>query len=305
MVRDIYQDFDTFSRALVGSKDVDPVYIIIPKIVDYYGFDPIWFTFCYTSFYSLESGIKLCQEMPDHTKWNKKRFIELRNTELKKFGTERRGTNRAADNMVNAFNGVINCIENELFDWSSNSTFRKSLMKNVPFQGVWASFKNAEIFEKAFGFDVVGVTDLGINGKDPKSDDGPLATLNNLFGLEEENRSEFWYPTFEKLGVKLAKKWGMNIGEVETCFCKFNKIRNGKYFIGHDIQEFLELKHVLGGNFYTKMMSTSFDDIFWKDVDHFEKHKKAHFKSTGEFLYENYKEYYPEVDVQKTILEIL
>lgn len=300
-MKKLFVDFDLFCRALVATKDVDPTYMIIPKITQHYGFEPVWFCFVYVSFYSLESAIKICEEMPSSAFWNANKFKEMRN-DVKKFGIERRGSQRNVDNQILHLRKVVEYMNDELFVWDSNQKFRADIQKNIPLVGGWASFKIAEVLEKSFSFDSIGVPDLGLDGRDPNSNDGPVGGFRWLYGRDNEYDKSI-FNTWENLGIKLSKSWGMNIGEVETCFCKFHKLASGKYFVGHDILEFTELEEVVSTPVYKDLMN-DFPEEIWMNK-HYEKEKKfkRHYKDTGKILLDEYAIQFPEVDVLDAVLK--
>lgn len=274
----LIKDFDIFTRALVDSRDVDPTYRIIPYIVDHFGFQPEWFTFMYVAFYSLESSMEVCRWMPEAEDWNYNKFLELRNV-VNKFGHERRGTARNPQRQIEHLSVVSESILNNSFDYSSNDVFRKNI-EDIPLIGGWASFKIAEILEKSFGFDSLKIPDLGLQGRNPNSNDGPVGGLRWLFG-REESYDKNWYSLWNNFGFALSKTYDYDIGEIETSLCKFHKLVSGKYFVGHDIQEFIELKESVGLSVYKDMMG-QFNPMFWEDVEHLQKPLKKLYKETGE-----------------------
>lgn len=277
MTAQFYKDFDVYARALMGSNDVDPTYPVIKSIVDKEGFDPYWFAFVYVGFYNLETAIKMCREIPTHEDWhkNKKLFAERRRDKVwSKFGHERRGTARNIQTQVNNFSAVavfLETINDEMEylaapevvkNWHIDQASFRAALQTLPFHGGWASFKIAEIFEKAFGVDQFTIPDLGVVGRDPNSNDGPVGGLRWLYGRENEYDNG-WYNVWDDLGSRLAEAWGVDIGKVETCLCKFSKLVGGKYYIGHDVAELVELEHVLDKKVYQSIMIDNFDERLW------------------------------------------
>lgn len=308
-----YKNFDLYSRALMGSKDVDPTYPVIKSIVEKEGFDPQWFAFVYVAFYNLETAIKMCRCMPNHTEYDPLAFQYLRQTgELKKFGHERRGTARNIETQMNNFEHICHFLDfthgrtdasNPLWNdcFYSQEDFRTAL-QTLPFHGGWASFKIAEIFEKSFGYKQFTIPDLGVVGRDPNSNDGPVGGLRHLYG-REHNFDESWYGIWDDFGSKLASAWGVDIGMIETCLCKFHKLVSGKYHVGHDIEELVELRHVLDKTVYHDIMSENFDEYFWAGVSGVRKEHKNLYATTGQVINSEFARYYPEVDVLELILQ--
>jgi len=313
----IYRDFDLYSRALMGSQDVDPTYPVIKSIVEKEGFDPYWFAFVYVGFYSLETAIKMCREIPTHEHWHKnvKLFAERRRDKVwSKFGHERRGTARNIDTQINNFKAVavfLESINDEMEfktapkvwqDWHKDQASFRTALQTLPFHGGWASFKIAEIFEKSFGVEQFTIPDLGVVGRDPNSNDGPVGGLRWLYG-REHTFDDKWYSVWDDLGSKLARAWRVDIGRVETCLCKFHKLVSGKYYIGHDIHEFHELEPVLGRKTYRSIMEEHFDPEIWQDFHGVQKQFKSVYASKGDLLFSNFADKYPEADVLQIILE--
>lgn len=317
MDQKLYKDFDLYSRALMGSNDVDPTYPVIKSIVQKEGFDPYWFSFVYVGFYSLETAIKMCREIPAHEDWhrNKKLFIERRNDKTwSKFGHERRGTARNIQTQVNNFSAVavfLETINDEMEfltaseiikNWHVDQASFRTALQTLPFHGGWASFKIAEIFEKAFGVEQFAIPDLGVVGRDPNSNDGPVGGLRWLYGREHTYDSN-WYSIWDDLGSRLARAWRVDIGKVETCLCKWHKMKSGKYYIGHDIHEFHELEPVLGRREYRDIMREHFDSEIWENFHGIQKQWKNTYATRGDIIFNNFANKYPEADVLQIILE--
>jgi Alpha-glutamyl/putrescinyl thymine pyrophosphorylase clade 2 len=300
----IHEDFDTFGRALIASKDVDPVYPLIPKLIKNGSFEKQWFVFCYAAFYSLESGIIMCEEMRTRGKWDKDLFRELRSGKLTKFGHERRGTARNVDVQINMFNEIVNWLDLFVTEALSDGSlhFRKRI-EELPNHGGWAAFKIAEIYEKSLGFSQLSIPDLGLDGRDPNSTDGPVAGLRWLFGRDEYYEKDI-FPIWNKFGSDLANEWGVDIGEVETCLCKFHKFKTGKYYIGHDIHEFYDLTHVITSDEYADIMGDLFDDKIWWNVKGVQKQVKNKYLNTGEIINKEFAQAIPKADITDIILEL-
>lgn len=303
----IHKDFELFSRALIASEDVDPVYEIIPHLIENGSFDKQWFIFCYVAFYSLESAMVMCDTMRTRGHWNPEKFRELRLSTLKKFGHERRGTARNIDVQIGMFNEIVKFIDLFVTEALSKDSlhFRKRI-EELPNHGGWAAFKIAEIYEKSLGKAQLIIPDLGLEGRDANSTDGPVSGLRWLFGREFTYDKDI-YPIWNKFGSDLADAWGVDIGKVETCLCKFHKFKTGKYYIGHDISEFYELHEILGSYEYTELMRGLFDDdLFTKDgkMIGVQKKLKNRYLETGEIINSRFAEFIPKIDVTEIILNL-
>lgn len=313
----IWKDFDVFSRALITSKDVDPVY---PFVKNYLRLNKDvegeWFIFLYVMFYSLDSAIKITREFPLPGSFSENLFRKMRKEgHVTKFGHERRGSARNVDNQIKMVGAIVDMcsdialhqigeFQSPLLD--SNQDFRDSVAA-MPFHGGWAAFKIAELFEKSLGYKQFEIPDLGLDGRDPNSNDGPVSGLRWLFGREEKF-SQKWFPIWNRFGENLAKGWGTGMGEVETCFCKFHKFVTGKYYIGHDIHEFLELRHdktIKPKEFGKIMKMSGFHPAFWDESLHgVQKDWKPRYAQHGEILYSEFADKMPELDIYEQIMEL-
>lgn len=306
-----YKDFELYSRALIETRDVDPVYPLVRSIISHYKFEPEWFIFVYVAFYSLESAIRFCETFPDSRSFDDQKFIELRSKGFfNKFGHERRGHCRNPINQIKIFKTAIDSVsdihrhvsgelESPLLE--TNLEFRQNI-ETLPFHGSWAAWKIAELFEKSLDYSNLTIHDLGLDDKDPNRNDGPVGGLRWLYGRDEVFSKDF-YPTWNNFGLNLAKAWGVDMGEVETCLCKWHKMQTGKYWVGHDIAEFIELEHVMGGDTYRKLMSENFDDSMWKKLSRFPKQLKTRYRDTGEVINAEKAKKLPKIDVLEILLE--
>jgi len=298
----VFKDFDLFTRALISSNDVDPTYPMIHDIAEYYGYEYRWFAFMYQSFYSLESAILTCEWMPDHEHWDAGEFRKWREKNHLQFGVERRGLRRL-DAHVEHLDSVVRFIPEMGKYTTDNRTYRRAV-EALPHNGGWASFKNAEIFEKGFGYDSLSIVDLGISHRNPNSDkDGPIPALRLLYGWNNHYNGEY-IKLWDRFGENLARAYDVSIGKIETSLCKYIKPYKGKYYIGHDIDEFHALKEVMGDKAWKEVMSNNFDERFWlKPVTHNDiRKKRKHYTETGEYLNVDFAEQMKSADVVEILL---
>lgn len=313
MDRRMFEDFELFGRALIASKDVDPTYPVVKSIIREYNFEPAWFVFVYVSFYNLGSAIRVCQQIPTRHNWDRGVFAALRQ-DYPHFGHERRGTSRNVDVMINHLEATF-----ELLYWienlgrrvnvlHDNKSFR-AYLETLPNVGNWASFKLAELFEKSLGYEALTIPDLGLEGRDPNSNDGPIGGLRWLTGRDYQYDKEF-FEHWNEFGFALRDAWGVDIGEVETVFCKWHKFVTGKYFIGHDIQEFVDLREIMGDVTYDFIMfeDCGFDEHFLKDDNGYrarlQKELKGHYKNNGEIIHAHYADLLPKTDALDLFLTL-
>lgn len=190
-------------------------------------------------------------------------------------------------------------IESPLLD--SNIDFRNNLMI-LPFHGEWSSFKIAELFEKSLGYSNLAILDLGLDGKDPNKNDGPVGGLRWLYGRDHQYSKDI-YPIWNRYGENLAKAWGVGMGEVETCFCKWHKMMTGKYWVGHDIAEFVELKKIMDPAVYRDIMGENFDERLWKDIGMFPKHLRKTYQKEGKILNSEFAKELPRIDALEILMK--
>jgi hypothetical protein len=224
MIKEL-KDFERYSRALMASGDDDPTYPFIRAICDIEGFIPEWFCFVYVSFYNIESAIRVCREYRCPADWDKDFFQEMRESEQWKFGHERRGSQRRSDVMAKHLQEAKELVDyiqinlsglmsDDMTFFQSNRLFRDKLesMSNI---GGWAAFKIAELFEKTCGYKHLSIPDLGLDGRNPNSNDGPIGGLRWIFGRDGVF-DKGWFSTWNEFGQLLADAWGVGMGEVET-----------------------------------------------------------------------------------------
>lgn len=306
MSNTIYKDFDIFTRALIGSRDVDPIYNFIKAYLsEHPKWQKEWFCFAYVNMYSLESAMKFCNEIPDAASWldyGAEKFIEMRESKfISKMGIERRGSQRAIPNQYLMFETAANSLLENKLNTEDQFSFKKSVNKNVHMYGPWATFKIAEVYEKALGYKELSILDLGINERDPNSNDGPMGGLRHLYGRDIQFDKTI-IPTWNRFGENLAKGYGVDIGEIESSLCKFHKLVTGKYYIGHDIDELHELSEIVGKGFGNIMLG-EFNIGFTIPKYGVEREYKGTYKESGKIINANYCKLLPELSVLDILLE--
>lgn len=305
--RDIYKDFDVFTRSLIATKDVDPVYPLLKTIFDKssIGSYNLWFTFCYVGFYNIKSGLEMFRMFSSPEYFNKERFITLKNEGMfKQFGHERRGSIRNVNTQADMFESVAKAImplKKIAIDFTDNTSFRRSVEK-LPHHGGWAAFKIAEIMEKSFGYTELAINDLGLDGRDPNRDDSPIGGLKWLYGRDNEY-DKSWFDLWNRFGSNLAKAYNTDIGVIETCLCKFHKLVSGNYYVGHDIHEFHDLKGSISDSIYHSAIFNNFDTKLFLSNEGVNKQLKSIYSKSGVILNAKYGSELPKVDVLEILME--
>jgi len=269
-----FQLFEEFSLALVKSKDVDPVYPFLKNVIALEGFNAEEAIFWYGYFYSIESMVLLLR--------GAKTFSEC------KFGTERGRTPqiRRLENMQKTQAAWLAAGVTKRAETAQTGREFAEFIKTMPYFGGWVSYKYAELFEKTLGYTNLQPSDMNVAEGDPNGDGGPCGGLRALYGRRHTYSSAV-FKEWEMLGQTLSARWGFDLGEVETSLCKYSKLLNGKYYIGHDVAEFTHLEHLWGkASFERLMTNTGFDTSLW--VPGFVKtHKKA-YKEHGTLINNNF-----------------
>jgi hypothetical protein len=201
-----------------------------------------------------------------------------------------------------AFKIIKENIRTNLFEEKTHSnTFFRSHVQTIPNHGSWAAYKVAELYEKSLDFKDLKITDLGIEKRDFNSNDGPIGGLRWLYGRDIKFDNS-WNKIWNTFGENLSKCWNVDIGKIETCLCKFHKQKSGKYYIGHDIHEFLELEHLFNHSEFSEIMS-EFDKQIWVESSGVEKKLKTVFRDSFEIINYEYSKIMPSVDIREIILK--
>lgn len=302
--KDKFDAFDVYSRAVISSNDEDPIYPFIKSTLKHFDFEPEWFCFAYTTFYSLESAMKFCKCFPWRDDYNREEFLDMRvSGKINKMGHERRGHQRNPINQDLMFQGFIQAMNYKRLSFISQKTFKESLKKNIPFHGSWATFKVAEVFEKAIDYGSLSVPDLGIDDRDINSNDGPIGGLKQLYGVDIEYDKSI-FKTWNNFGRNLSTAWDVDLGAVESAICKFNKICNGAYYVGHDIDELSEVREIWGKKIFNDIMSENFDERFWTDDIHgVQKQYKSSYRDKNIIWNADFAKQLPEADVFQILMD--
>lgn len=258
-----YKTFDLFTRALIGANDVDPDYLVLQEIRKRYNFHPIWYAFMFCSFDDQVSAFRLTKEMPTPEAWNAKLFLKLRE-EVKGFGGRRRGSGTVAVNQVRTFDKLKLFLEENKFDFSTNLNYRKQIQKKIPYYGETQAFKVGETSFWLSGKKSIELNDLGLEQKNLNAKYAVVGGLRELFGKENTYDKNI-IPVWEDFSYLLGEYYGVEKLRIETCLCEFSKLLRGRYYVGHKISYFYQLKPYIGNNNYYSIMENHFDEYLYKD----------------------------------------
>lgn len=239
----LMQDFVTFTDELIGSKDIDPVYPILKEMYDLLDLgheERLWFTFLYMGFHSLPSAAAAFAEQPKPGPLHKG---------LYKLPMTMQRRNLRGGKLRSHVASYLDAIDGSTQDsWIRNGFVRGDATHNfeafwLTSQSLWGNgrltaYKWAEILEYVHGYEM-RAPDMRLDqclgprrGVELVYDllDAPTPPLN-VAGDDVKARLQ------DGLGYEL--RWA----EVETCLCDFAALMQGRFYIGHDVDEIEE--HIL------------------------------------------------------------
>lgn len=244
----LLNDFVVFGAELIRSQDVDPLYPVLQWLEkDMDAEQALWFTFLYMTYYNLASAVQAFQwaKHPQEAdpRWNKLRIA-----------TERRNLNgvKIMPHVNNYVTAIRNHGSQQAFlqqQWGSDPVSNYEAFwitaQTIWQNGRWAAFKWAEILKKVHGWNLAA-PDMRM-----EFCSGPKAGLCDLFdlnqkALDQAGESGIW--TLNAYGKRLredAAQAGLVVPDwetLETVLCNFHSLRDGRYYIGHDIDE---LQHII------------------------------------------------------------
>jgi hypothetical protein len=262
-----YEDIVAFGTAMLSSQDIDPAYPTLRKLQERLGLtgtkneQGLWLTVLYQAFYNLPSALAACHRIG----WpvSQQGLCETRLHELP-IGTERRGLRGG---MVRDYLwGYWMAVEGEATNWqivhsgerwvsqrrwmrhgwtgedSEEERYLKfwDQWQTIPYNGRWSAFKTAELLKEVHHFRMTA-PDMRM-----QHCSGPREGLIWLYSLELK-------PYKAKDRIRILNDYGLRLRRaladrglplswehLETVLCNFNSMRQGKYYVGHDIDEMQE-----------------------------------------------------------------
>lgn len=258
----VMTDFITFGQHHLASNDIDPAYPVLRTLYDDLSVNQrCWFTMLYLGFYDLGSAM---------TVWESQHRVPMKldpRMALLPCATERRGLRGgkineyitglwlAVTNDRATPGGLAGLLTGDLITpTQSTEGYRDQLLpgelatydqlrryanyerlwrrvQRLPHVGRWAAFKLLEILRR--------VHDVPIEAPDMrlKFCSGPRRCLEWLFGYE---RAATHVELLEALALELQHRCAdggldLDLEHLETVLCDFWSLRQGHYYIGHDI----------------------------------------------------------------------
>lgn len=231
------QAFSTFGEALVWSRDLDPIYPVLQWIEANHCEDEeqrLWLTWLYLMYYNLPSALVAFQRHPEP--------VRVMDTDLCQLpiATERRNLrgNRLQVSCAAYWDTVIrrgtqvNWVEAGVPDNvkpSTNYMVFYERAQELWGNGRWAAFKWADLLLHVHGYPLRP----------------PSLMLKDASGPLDGMRLFWPGRTVEQLDEIAPNmlKWfdpAVQYDVLETILCKYHSLVDGRYYVGHDIDELQE-----------------------------------------------------------------
>lgn len=234
-----FEAFVGFSKEHLLSGDFDPNYFVLRSVFDKRGYDEarrLDFIFCYLGCYDLGTAELLANDLF--------RYGRLPATADLAKGKQRRGF-RGNENFLDYFAESrslsiddVRTIVSERSPTDAWTELRRRL-EEIKHVGSYTSYKFCDLISYTMDFRITA-PDIGTGGNGALA--GPIPGLVRLSG-------ETWDDCATKFEIQERFfKASLDAGvpfrgyeEFETCLCDFNKWCNGTYYVGHDIDEQMEI----------------------------------------------------------------
>lgn len=228
----LFSDFCDFAKAQLRSRDIDPMYPVLKayfQSLEISQADKIWRTAVYVTFYHIGSAYQVWSHYPSLT--------QVRIGALPT-GIERRGFRGNLQAQAN-LNSLIGLCGGDIQGWLESAVERgwdavRKAYEEIAYNGVWASYKWADLVKHTLGYSSLVATDIGVGGNGKEA--GPIPGLARLTGkswqecVKNKDLQRDFLENCLKAGVPFS-----GFEELETALCDFNSLCKGSYYVGHDI----------------------------------------------------------------------
>lgn len=247
--------FARFARAMLRSRDIDPLYPVLRHMIAMMNREQqFWFTFLYVAWYNLPSGytVFLQHHTPLEPPQEPKPHTVYRQSPLAIYptGIERRAHRggKVLDHIWSYCDVVRKQYgrkqtafytdglgDDPIENWRLLTERLQTLWGN----GRWAAYKHCEILMK--------VHDLPLAAPDMGNQfsSGPREGLAFFYDVPE-GQDAATIRLLDRMGLHLQRllrrEYGVDLAieELETILCNWKSLKKGKYYVGHDIDEFQE-----------------------------------------------------------------
>lgn len=240
--KDLFPDLVKFSKHHIKSKDIDPVYPVLAYLQRKMDEETaLWHSTLYVAWYNIASGVsaftlnpefppkklKIFQQWPTaterrgHRDWTKllehlSHYVQL----AREMGSQR---NLLTGSGIGAVYGPS--------DWERVFNRLQVIYGN----GRWAAYKMCEILRRVHGWPIQA-PDIG-----NRFSSGPRAGLA-LFYTPPEKQNEAAIDKLDRQAADLRtrltdKGLKVDFEELETILCDFHSLHQGRYYVGHDIDQ--------------------------------------------------------------------
>jgi Alpha-glutamyl/putrescinyl thymine pyrophosphorylase clade 2 len=238
----LIEDFVTFSDEMIYSKDIDPVYPILAETYDSLDLEDesrLWFTFLYMAYHMLPSATAAFERHPKPGPLD---------GDMLKLPMMMQRRNLRGGKLQSHVASYLRAIEGSSQDsWIRNGFRAGEAMREYNFEAFWltsqsvwgngrlAAYKWAEILEYVHGYQM-RAPDMRL--KDCLGPRRGVELVYDMLGAPTAPLNiagdDVKYRLQEGLGREL--RWA----EVETCLCDFAAMLQGRFYVGHDIDEIQE-----------------------------------------------------------------
>lgn len=241
---EFYERLIGFASEHVSSQDIDPVYPVLEQYLAGHGPEhQAWTVLCYVAFYNLPAGLQFAKECeyPSELDYG---FVVRLADQLPK-GTERRGFRRpgylhrhlASVRALAAEHGSVEGWLRLALENTAEANWRvlQINLRRAWGNGRWAAYKTGEILSTVLDYPV-RPTDAGHAWSS-----GPRQGLALFYGPVQGNGPR----AVAKLDAQTEELRGrlkddgvpLTVEQLETVLCDFHSHQQGRYYVGHDIDQ--------------------------------------------------------------------
>mgnify|MGYP001449046594 CR=1 FL=1 len=233
-------DFAAFGRAMIVNGDIDPQFWVLRALYTNQRFDlnmALWYSAVYLVFYHLGSATKAWQLYPQPMMIRKKDWDPKI-----AFFKQRRNLRANNDDARKQLNELMKRSDGDLAGWVMSAagvggeegwTLAREQIGSLHQHGPWSSYKWCDMLKFVHRLPITA-PDIG---NKPGATAGPIAGLATLLGVERKTvANDLQLP--RDLLKCVVEEHGMpaiGLDHLESVLCDYQSLRNGRYYVGHDI----------------------------------------------------------------------